>query len=78
MIGRNYIDWRLQIRERQFRAYSQYYRGTNDQLYWSDTHQLSVYVRDYHITLNQELGFKDDASLMISEVYVPRADADHQ
>jgi len=57
-----------------FRVYSQYYLSTNDQLYWSDTHQLSVYLEDYHITLNRELGFKDDASLMISEVYVPRSD----
>jgi FAD/FMN-containing dehydrogenase len=57
-----------------FRAYSQYYLSTNDQLYWSDTHQLSVYLDDYHIKLNKELGFKDDASLMISEVYVPRND----
>jgi FAD/FMN-containing dehydrogenase len=57
-----------------FRAYSQYYLGTNDQLYWSDTHQLSVYLEDYHITLNKELGFKEGASLMISEVYVPRED----
>ena len=57
-----------------FRVYSQYYLRTNDQLYWSDTHQLSVYLEDYHITLNRELGFKDDASLMISEVYVPRSD----
>ena len=35
-----------------FRAYSQYYLGTIDQLYWSDTHQLSVYLEGYHITLN--------------------------
>src|SRR5262249_49861279 len=49
-----------------YKAYSQYYLSTNDQLYWSDTHQLSVYLGDYHIRLNKELGFKDDASLMIS------------
>ena len=46
-----------------FKAYSQYYLSTNDQLYWSDTHQLSVYLEDYHIKLNKELGFKDDASI---------------
>ena len=33
-----------------------------------------MYLEDYHITLNRELGFKDDASLMISEIYVPRND----
>ena len=53
-----------------YTAYSQYYLSTNDQLYWSDTHQLSVYLEDYHVKLNKELGY--DASLMISEIYVPR------
>ena len=33
-----------------------------------------MYLDDYHIKLNKELGFKDDASLMISEIYVPRND----
>jgi len=61
-----------------YKAYSQYYLSTNDQLYWSDTHQLSVYLGgDYYIRLNKELGFKDDASLMISEIYVPRRDLTH-
>ena len=60
-----------------YKAYSQYYLSTNDQLYWSDTHQLSVYLDDYHIKLNKELGFKNDASLMISEIYVPRKDLTH-
>ena len=61
-----------------YRAYSQYYLSTNDQLYWSDTHQLSVYLGgDYYIRLNNQLGFKDDASLMISEIYVPRKDLTH-
>ena len=55
-----------------YNAYSQYYLSTNDQLYWSDTHQRSVFLNDYHITLNRELGFKDPASLMITEIYVPR------
>ncbi|MGB8894960.1 MAG: FAD-binding oxidoreductase, partial [Pseudolabrys sp.] len=60
-----------------YKAYSQYYLSTNDQLYWSDTHQLSVYLDDYHIKLNKELGFQDDASLMISEIYVPHKDLTH-
>lgn len=55
-----------------YNAYSRYYLSTNDQLYWSDTHQLSVYLEDYHIKLNKELGY--NASLMISEIYVPRKD----
>lgn len=57
-----------------FNKYSQYYLSTNGQLYWSDTHQLSVYLNDYHIKVNKELGFKDAASLMITEINVPRKD----
>lgn len=60
-----------------YKAYSQYYLATNDRLYWSDTHQLSVYLDDYHIKLNRELEVKDDASLMISEIYVRREDLPH-
>ena len=55
-----------------YNAYTQYYLSTNDQLYWSDTHQLSVYLDDYHIKLHEELGFEHPASLMISEIYVQR------
>lgn len=57
---------------RAYKAYSDYYLGTDGQLYWSDTHQLSVYLDDYHVELHRELGFRDKASLMISEIYVPR------
>ena len=57
-----------------FNKYSQYYLSTNGQLYWSDTHQSSVYLNDYHIKINKELGFKDTASLMITEIDVPRKD----
>jgi len=77
-------DWKKLYRlaftdkDEAYKAYSQYYLSTNDQLYWSDTHQLSVYLGgDYYIKLNKELGFKDDASLMISEIYVPRKDLTH-
>lgn len=53
-------------------AYSNYYLSTDGQLYWSDMHQLSVYLDDYHVEVNRKLGFEDKASLMISEIYVPR------
>jgi hypothetical protein len=33
-----------------------------------------VYLNDYHIKINKELGFKDTASLMITEINVPRKD----
>jgi FAD/FMN-containing dehydrogenase len=56
-----------------FRAYSTYYLSTNNQLYWSDTHQLAEYVDDYHVELDKKLGPQGTGTEMISEVYVPRA-----
>jgi FAD/FMN-containing dehydrogenase len=55
-----------------YEAYSNYYLSTDGQFYWSDMHQLSIYLDDYHVEVNRKLGFEDKASLMISEIYVPR------
>jgi FAD/FMN-containing dehydrogenase len=54
-------------------VYSRHYLSTSGQLYWSDTHQLSVYLEDYHAQLDARLGRSVRATEMISEVYVPRA-----
>ncbi|MDH4023135.1 MAG: FAD-binding oxidoreductase [Gammaproteobacteria bacterium] len=54
-----------------FDAYVGYYLGTDGQLYWSDTHQLSYYDPDFEATLRQLPGY-EPGSLMISELYVPR------
>ena len=35
-------------KRRAFEDYAAYYLATSGQLYWSDTHQLGVYVDDYH------------------------------
>jgi FAD/FMN-containing dehydrogenase len=59
-------------RRRAFQEYAAYYRSTSGQLYWSDTHQLSVYVDNYHATLDRQLGSPTRGTEMISEVYVPR------
>jgi FAD/FMN-containing dehydrogenase len=56
-----------------FREYSQYYLSTSGQLYWSDTHQLSTYLDNYHLGLDRRLGAKDAATELITEIYVPRA-----
>jgi len=56
-----------------FREYSQYYLSTSGQLYWSDTHQLSTYLDNYHVGLDRRLGAKDAATELITEIYVPRA-----
>ena len=55
-----------------FDQYSKYYLSTSGQIYWSDTHQMSTYLDDYHTRLDKQLGVKDRATEMITEIYVPR------
>ena len=55
-----------------FDRYSKYYLSTSGQLYWSDTHQMSTYLDDYHARLDTQRGVKDRATEMITEIYVPR------
>ena len=57
-----------------FEQYSKYYLSTSGQIYWSDTHQLSTYLDDYHVRLDEHLGAKDRATEMITEIYVPRSE----
>jgi FAD/FMN-containing dehydrogenase len=59
-------------RAKVFEVYSSFYLRTHGALYWSDTHQLSVYLEDYHSQLDHECGTEVPASEMISELYVPR------
>ena len=55
-----------------FDRYSKYYLSTSGQFYWSDTHQMSTYLDDYHARLDSQLGERDRATEMITEIYVPR------
>ncbi|CAF1361314.1 unnamed protein product [Rotaria sordida] len=57
-----------------FRQYSTYYLSTTGQIYASDTHQLSIYLDDYHHELDHRLGTGEQASEIITEIYVPRPD----
>ncbi len=59
---------------RAFRRYADYYRSTSGQIYWSDAHQLGIYLDDYHETLDRRLGRGERASEIITEVYVPPED----
>ncbi len=59
-------------RKRAFEVYSQHYLQTSGQTYWSDTHQLSVYIDDYHCDINRRMGRSAQASEMITECFVPR------
>ena len=60
-------------REKAFKRYSDYYLSTNGQTYWSDTNQLSPYLPDYAQKIRNQIG-GDESSLIITEIYVPRAD----
>lgn len=57
-----------------FERYSAWYLGTSGQIDWSDTHQMGVYLENYHADLDKRLGAADPATEMITEIYVPRAD----
>lgn len=54
-----------------FETYVRHYLATSGQIYWSDTHQLSTYLDDYHRGLDRPGGAR--ATEMITEIYVPRS-----
>ncbi len=54
-----------------FRRYAQHYVATDGQLYWSDTHQLGVYLDGYHERLDALMHASCKASELITEIYVP-------
>lgn len=55
-----------------FRKFTEFYLATHGQLYWSDTHQLNLYLEDYHGALDRRLCACVRGSEMITELYVPR------
>lgn len=55
-----------------FEAYAAYYLSTTGQVYWSDTHQMSTYIDDYHGVLDQQVRATERGSEMISEIYTTR------
>jgi FAD/FMN-containing dehydrogenase len=55
-----------------FKRYADYYMSTNEQLYWSDLHQLSFYPENYHRLIDQKTHAKQPGSEMITEINVPR------
>ena len=60
-------------KQRAFEEFSAFYLATSGQLYWSDTHQLNLYLESYHGALDQRLGRGVRGSEMITEIYVPRS-----
>ena len=53
-------------RAEAFNQYSSYYLETNGQVYWSDTHQLSTYIDDYHFELGRRIGALSEGTEMIT------------
>jgi FAD/FMN-containing dehydrogenase len=72
-------DWRRLLflahrnKPRAFHEFADFYLRSSGQIYWSDTHQLSVYLDDYHGRLDQAFEAPVRGSEMITELYVPRA-----
>ncbi len=58
-------------KSRAFERFAAFYTGTSGQLYWSDTHQLSIYLDDYHAELDGRLPCRHRGTEMITELYVP-------
>jgi hypothetical protein len=58
--------------KKAFEKYADYYLSTNGQVYWSDTHQLSIYPDNYHREIDAELHAPYPASEVIGEIDVPR------
>jgi FAD/FMN-containing dehydrogenase len=59
-------------KRRAFEEFAAFYLATSGQLYWSDTHQLNLYLESYHAALDQRLSTGVRGSEMITEIYVPR------
>ena len=72
-------DWRRLLylahrhKRQAFHEFADFYLQSSGQIYWSDTHQLSVYLDDYHKRLDCVLQPGVPGSEMITELYVPRA-----
>ena len=59
-------------KSKAFDAYAKYYLSTNGQLYWSDTHQLSIYPDNYHREIDRRGRAKYPGTEIITEIDVPR------
>jgi FAD/FMN-containing dehydrogenase len=61
------------VNKRQaFLEFSDFYLRSSGQVYWNDTHQLNIYLDDYHRALDHHLDSKVPGTEMITELYVPR------
>jgi hypothetical protein len=61
-------------KHRAFLEFTDFYMRSSGQIYWNDTHQLNIYLDDYHRALDCHLEAKVPGTEMITEIYVPRAE----
>jgi len=59
-------------KDEAFRLYRKFYESTDGQIYWSDQHQMTAYLDDYHAKLDRRMKAKCKGSELITELYVPR------
>jgi len=59
-------------KHRAFLEFTDFYMRSSGQIYWNDTHQLNIYLDDYHRSLDCHLEAKVPGTEMITELYVPR------
>ncbi len=59
-------------KQKAFQVYRDHYLATNGQIYWSDSHQTGIYLKDFNREFAREQNITAGSSLMLSEVYVPR------
>ena len=57
---------------RAFEEYSRYYRTTSGNIYWSDLHQFSGYLDNFHVEVDRRMHAEHPASEIITELYIPR------
>ncbi len=58
-------------KRKAFELYAAHYLKTDGQIYWTDTHQTSFYLENYHKQLDSLTNKPHSSSEMITEVYVP-------
>ncbi len=64
-------------RAKAYEKYADNFLSTNRQVYESDTRQLGPYLPDYAASIAQMGGASSKSSLLISELYVLRAELPH-
>ncbi|MDB6067152.1 MAG: L-gulono,4-lactone dehydrogenase [Pedosphaera sp.] len=57
---------------RAFAEYAKYYRSSSGNIYWSDLHQFTGYVDNFHDEVDRRMHAKHPASEIITEINVPR------